>query len=303
MIDAVVPSDETLLRHHVLVRSDNPFQKHARLLQALWRESRGLPIGLHRDRPLGSRLAMPYAKETLANYVTEVVREVVRAEVMTPPANSDPLYQEPRIFEDLLSSQPLCFNLFAELQRDLAVASGVFSALLDESVDVTSIAFEYSPGRGDVRFTADGSAFDVFVRYTAAGVSRFVGIEVKYAENLDVRPARHRARYEEVADRMGVFKAEARATLRATPFEQFWRDHLLAGSLAMDRSSGFDRGTFAVVYPEGNTIVGNAVVQYGQCLRATEGFRAWTLERVLDAIAATGSAPWVAGVRARYVGE
>jgi len=62
------PADELLAEHHVLVPSDGAFQRQARLLQARWRERHGLPIGLHRGRPLGSRLAMPFVKETLANY-------------------------------------------------------------------------------------------------------------------------------------------------------------------------------------------------------------------------------------------
>lgn len=37
-------SDEILERHHVFVATDNVFQRRARLLQALWREERGLPI-------------------------------------------------------------------------------------------------------------------------------------------------------------------------------------------------------------------------------------------------------------------
>ena len=47
-------ADEELDRHHVLVRTDDAFQRRARLRQALWREERGLPIGQHGGRPLGS---------------------------------------------------------------------------------------------------------------------------------------------------------------------------------------------------------------------------------------------------------
>jgi hypothetical protein len=40
------------------------------------------------------------------------------------------LFAQPRIFDDLLSSQPLRFNLFGELTRDLALASRVMHRLL-----------------------------------------------------------------------------------------------------------------------------------------------------------------------------
>jgi hypothetical protein len=300
--DALVIDRELLIEHHVLVPSDNEFQAEARLRQAVWRERRGLPIGEHRGRPLGSRLAMPYAKDTLANYVTDTIRDVVRAEVLDPKKAEGKLYREPRIFDDLLSSQPLCFNLFGEMQRDLYVASRVFAVLMDDpSLKVTNIEFEHSPGRGDLRFTGDHSAFDVFVLYTTETAKKaFLGIEVKYVESLGGAPARHRPRYDEVADAMGVFLPEARARLRQPPLEQFWRDHLLAGSLLLDGASGFDTGAFTVVYPEGNTVVAEAVAGYGACLRDTSKFRTWTLERVLDAADGAGARAWAGEVRERY---
>ena len=247
---------------------------------------------------------MPFAKETLANYMTETVRDVVRAEVLDPVKSRGKLYREPRVFEDLLSSQPLCFNLFGELQRDLDLASRTFAMLLGQpGLRVTDVEFEHSPGRGDARFTGDSSAFDVFVTYaTGSKANGFVGIEVKYVENLDVPPARHRGRYEEVADAMGVFVPSARQRLRAAPLEQLWRDHLLAGSLVLDDSSGFEHGAFAVVYPSGNTIVGGAIEAYGSCLSKTTGVNPWTLESVLDTFTAVGAGPWVADLRQRYLG-
>ncbi len=297
-------SDDVLHAHHVLVHSDNPIQRQLRLLQALWRERSVLPVGLHRGLPLGSRLAMPFAQDTLANYMTETVRAVVRREVLDATNSAGKLYTQPRIFEDLLTSQPLCFNLFGELQQDLGLASRTFAALLGAPrLQVTGVEFEYSPGRGSEHFTGDASAFDVFVRYEADGGARgFVGIEVKYAENLQGPPARHRARYDAVADAMGVFVPEARARLRQTPLEQLWRDHLLAGSLLLDAGSGFQRGAFAVVYPGANGIVGDAVAAYRACLRDDAGFAAWSLEDVLGAMARSGGGAWVGEVRGRYLG-
>ncbi len=247
---------------------------------------------------------MPYAKETLANYMTETIRSVVRAEVLDPVKSAGKMYREPRIFEDLLSSQPLCFNLFGELQRDLDLASRSMGTLLkDPGVRVTSVAFEQSPGRSDARFTEDKSAFDVFVELVASDGSRqFVGIEVKYHEDLDLPPARHRSRYDEVANAMECFAVESLPRLRKKPLEQLWRDHLLAGSLLLDAASGFAHGTFAIVYPSENTPVVRAVEAYRACLTKRATFAAWTLEQVLDAIDASRAGPWAREVRGRYLG-
>ena len=111
-----------------------------------------------------------------------------------------------------------------------------------EPLRVTAIEFEHSPGRGNPRFTADGSAFDVFVDYQLGGARAFLGIEVKYVENLAVREAQHRPRYDEIARDMGIFESDRLPRLRVRPLEQFWRDHLLACSLLLDPGSGYDRG-------------------------------------------------------------
>lgn len=295
-------SNEVLAAHRVLVASDNAFQRAARLRQALWRERNELPMGEHRGKPLGSRLAMPFAKVSLANFMSETIRRVVRTEVIERPAGTEQVYQEPRIFNDLLSSQPLCFNLFGELQQDLDLSSRVIADLLDvKDARVQCVRFEYSPGRGDPAFTRDHSAFDVFMEYESGGLRRFLGIEVKYVENMAQAPARFRPRYAEVAHTMGCFRPDRIEALRAAPLEQLWRDHLLVGSLAAHPDQGFAAGTFVVLYPEGNDAVVRAVEAYAECLRDDATIRAWTLERFLDAVGRQGRGCWAAEVRGRYL--
>ncbi|QDG52136.1 hypothetical protein FIV42_15710 [Persicimonas caeni] len=45
--------------------------------------------------------------------------------------NVDARSFQPRIFNNLLSSQPLCFNLFGELQQNLELATEVFRTLAE----------------------------------------------------------------------------------------------------------------------------------------------------------------------------
>jgi hypothetical protein len=101
------------------------FQRRARVLQSIWREEQGLHCGTHRGVPLGSRLPMPDARETLADYLTDTIRNIVRNEVIDKKETHGKLYGATRIFNDLLSSLPLCFNLFGELGFDLKLASSV----------------------------------------------------------------------------------------------------------------------------------------------------------------------------------
>jgi len=296
------PSDDLMRAHDVLVASDNVFQRRARLLQALWREEHGLPIGLHRGKPLGSRLPMPRAQERLESYLTPTIRKVVRREVMDRERAAGKLFGRPRIFNDLLSSQPLCFNLFGELAEDLGLASRVFRRLLPDRVArVAAIELEWSPGRGDERFTGDNSAFDVFVRCVAPdGQAGFVGIEVKYHESLRDAAAKLRPRYDQVARAMGAFREDGLEELEARPLQQVWRDHLLAGSM-LQADARWARGLFVFLHPRDNDRCVEVVEQYGSCLVADDTFAVWTLEHVADALGAENAGAWVDAVRDRYL--
>lgn len=292
-------------QYHALVASDNEFQRRARVLQSIWREEQGYPIGCHEGKQgpvaLGSRLAMPWAEETLANYLTGNIRQVVRQEVLDPIRSEGKLYGRPRIFDDLLSSQPLCFNLFGELRYKLPLASIVFEDLTAGRVrQVTYIEFEYSPGRGDRRFTGDHSAFDVYLEFiTTDGKPGFPGIEVKYHENLRNKAATHRPRYDELADMMGCFRPGHPKQLRNTPLQQIWRDHLLTGS--MQHLSEFDDGFFALLYPKDNAACSQAALSYSNCLSSTRTFVAWILESVAQAIKRHSDADWIDRLIDRYL--
>ena len=294
--------EEALDRYSVRVSTDDGFQRRARLLQALWREDRGLPIGIRGSgMPLGSRLPLPFAKDTLSNFLTDNIKRAVRSETASVRQGSGQLVEEERLYANLLSSQPLCFNLFGELQADLSLATSVFRELWPERiVAVTAIRFEHSPGRGDLTYTGDHSAFDVFVEHTVpSGGVGFLGFEVKYHESLKVKAASFKPRYAEVATTMGCFKSEALSSLRAAPLEQIWRDHLLTG--AMLAANAWKSGLYIFMYPAANPRCVQAVSAYRQCLSETSTFDDLTLERFVDILKRHTSDRWVSELHGRYL--
>ncbi len=159
-------------RRHVFIPADHRFKAAARFLQALWREDRDLPIG-NRSR---SRQTAPGPPPRLAhldrrrphgaNFMTPAIAAVAtRALAYREPGAA---YDISRLRTNLLSSQPLVFNLFGPLTADPALATRFMAELFPGALaNVTDILFEHSPGRGDPRFTADRTAFDVVIRGTA----------------------------------------------------------------------------------------------------------------------------------------
>ncbi len=85
-----MPNLTKLAKHcHAYILADNEFQRRARILQSIWRVECGYSIGEHNGKPLGSRLPMPWAEHTLANYLTEPIKEVLRREVLDKTRSRD----------------------------------------------------------------------------------------------------------------------------------------------------------------------------------------------------------------------
>ena len=299
------PPKDILQRHDAWVENEEDYQRKLRLLQSLWREEQGLPA-----RKYGNQLAWPAAKETLDNYLTKTIRKVVKEEVEGTKQRSKG-YQSPRIYNNLLSSQPLCFNLFGELTEDLGLASQVLSDMSKGRVaQVTAIEFEWSPRRSDPRYTGDKTAFDVYVIYrNATGQCGFLGIEVKYHENLEKKEKNyylaHHTRYDTIAAEMGCFHEEHLDTLRqagqpkADGLQQLWRDHLLMG--VWRKAGGFDEACFVLLYPAVNTTCEQATADYRHCLSDTRTFEAWTLEAFVACLRQRTEAKWVRLFYDRYL--
>ena len=299
------PPKDVLQRYDAWVENEKDYQRKLRLLQSFWREEQGLSA-----RKYGNQLAWPAAKKNLDNYLTRNIREVVREELKEPKRRGKG-YTSPRIYNNLLSSQPLCFNLFGELTEDPDLASRVLSDMSKGRVDqVTAIEFEWSPGRGDPRYTDDRTAFDVYAKYqNAAGQRGFLGIEVKYHEDLEKKDPNyylaHRTRYDEIAAEMGCFHEEHLDTLRqasrrkADGLQQLWRDHLLMGTWC--KADGFDDACFVLLYPAVNTTCEKAVAAYRHCLRDARTFEAWTLETFVSSLRKYADKKWVQQFYDRYL--
>lgn len=261
---------------------------------------------------LGSRLPMPFAERELVNFLSPEIGALVRAEVDANKAVTDPrfhkLYGEPRIFDDLLSSQPMCFNLFGPLALDLEAATRVARRLWPDRVDtVTAVRFEHSPGRGDPTYLDNRSAAGALIEHTTpSGGVGIIAIETKYHEDSRgsskeaIEKVKAKARYGEVAEASGVFRSPTDEALRESPLWQIWLDHLLA--LAWQQADGLDAALFVLAYPALNLAVDRAAGSYAACLvDGDDSFQALTLEAINSVMADEVDRPEVAAFADRYL--
>ena len=298
--------DAILRRRHCLEETDSRFRAGARLMQALWREERGLPIGYHTDpngrrRKLGSRVSVAAARSG-ANFLTPEVAHLVRRECVYREIGA--FIDEHRLLGNLLSSQPMCFNLFAPLKLNLQLATGVLECLLPHfEGEVVQVLFEHSPGRGDPRYLADYSAFDALIQYrNPAGGRGFVAIETKFTESMQEPVPAPRPRYDELSRSSQLYVDPDGPQLRSNPLQQLWREHLLAQAM-LDQGL-YDEGTFVLIAPTLNHLAQNAAGAYRCQLEAADLWQARfdniTLEHVIGAIEAAGAPEYARALHGRY---
>jgi len=296
-------SDSELKTHHCLESVDRvagdaettAFKRRARLQQALWREQRGLPIGTQPmrpsrgqpARPIGSRIAVDYARDSGANFLDNETLKAVRNRIANPEPHQT-LYED-RLYADLLSSMPMCFNLFGPLNGDLEAANcAVHTWWPDTPGEVRAMRFEWSPGRrlrGE--YLENRSAFDMaFELEMDDGSLGALGVETKYHEDCKrekVPNDDRRRRYLEVAEATGVFHEDAVSSILGTDHQQVWLDHLLALSMTQRRPQLWTWSKFVLVHPAKNPSYARASARYEALLKDTSTFQVSTIESLLAA--------------------
>lgn len=305
-------SEEEKERYQVKVKSDTFYRSAARLLQSKWREQKGYPIGVSaRNNKYGNYIEKEYAEYHKINFLTENIRKQV--DIALENKEDKSLIDKSRLWENMLSSQPLCFNLFGELAHDLQLATLFFTVVLPDKIkEVTRILFEHSAWRENIKYTGDKSAFDVFVEYTSPiGRKGFLGIEVKYAESLNEESSAksenifraHETEYKRLTTN-SIFKNSSIDKLCKPPLSQIWRDHLLAISVVKNKD--YEEGYFIFLYPKSNSQCEKGVRKYKEQLISdnfeTTLFISAYLEDYIYILNEIIHSDWTKELKERYLG-
>lgn len=245
-----------------------------------------------------------------------------------------------RTTENMLASQPMCFNLFVPLNLDKPLASRLLSSLLGESITLAQdIQIEYTPPNsifGDQAGTS-GVDCDALLRYrNAKGEPALLVVETKYVEekfsrcgfrnpahpnpcptdvrlNDDFSACRYQSlkhyQYWEVAKESGQFRMDL-VENQPCPFGDLWQLWVnMALAYGIAKLEGVQDYRYAVVCPKQNTKLsgdGRVFQQFQSCLVHPDQFKVIYLEDIaqeLNAIAPDFSnPPWIGEFIQRYVG-
>ncbi len=217
--------------------SVNAFVKKCRLLQSVYREELSEPMGVGPWRTSKNKQINMIAdgEVTGKNFVNEYAFNYAKMRVANKMPNET--IDEYRLFNNLLSSQPMAFNLFCPLismlDRGLQGAVDAIVRAIFPDFDictVTEVGLEYLHTDAE-NYLGDKTAMDAIIRYTDRdGRPCFVAIETKYTDVLGLNSARNTAKQKTLIKELGYFKTDSEDSLLNGDKEisQIYRNFLLA---------------------------------------------------------------------------
>lgn len=273
------------------------FKRRARLHQSKWRERHMFEPGTSPARPtkrnpkprlIGSRIAIDKARESGANFISDAAQCAADHRVANPEPHQT--IDVDRLYGDLLSSMPMCFNLFGPLHGDLELADEAIKTWWPDAPGrVSKVRFEWSPGRSvSGEYLGNRSAFDVAFELDMGGSkSGLIGVETKYHEDCKPEAAPHEKRrlprYVEVTRKSGVLDLGELDKILGKRLQQIWLDHLLALSMLQHPSGQWKWVKFVLVHPRLNPSYAGAADDYRSLLADDATFDVKTLESLLEA--------------------
>lgn len=182
---------------------------------------------------------------------------------------------ERRLYNNLLSSQPLVFNFFGRLKQDLVLATQLVRALVPDVEEVTDVLFEFAPAGW-----IDNSAFDVALVVRARGQKGLLGLECKFTEPFSPTPY-WKAAYGDIARASGAFAA-AIETCASPRFNQLFRNQLIAEHLVLTGEYSF-RMTGLFCHHDDAAATGTGAA-FRELLQDGTSFYVITFARFLEAV-------------------
>ncbi len=278
-------------------KADNSWTAGCRQLQSWWRHKQNFEPGpVSEKRPRLVTSLLPIGHDTSANFFGPKVVAAIEARLAS--GLDAGIINTDRLYRNLLSSQPACFNLFGEFAEEPNALLPWVQTIDAEATSVRSIDFEWAPSKKE-HFNG-GSAFDSYVVYHAGGARRFLGIECKYAEDLAKSNITVRQPYIDFTDSHGDLWIEgASHRLNVPQLRQFWLNTLLGQSLK--EKENFDAGRVVVIASKYDTKAEQATALVRSELRAPDSSIVWAPYETVTAAMRPTHPDWADWFTERYL--
>ncbi len=243
-------------------KSDNSFTRKYRKLQSEYRANvLAAPYGtgpnINSKTEYGNMLVD--GDKTGLNFISDTAFKYAKQKALDRQVIKDMTIDEFRLFNNMLSSMPMCFNLFADLRvmllDDQAEVSRVIKAMFQEInwiSNVTYIDVEFIPiPISD--YTDDKSAFDaMIITEDEEGKRGIISIETKYTDVLGTNTSSKSSLKNDIIKNKRIFDQELVTYLIDNGYQQIHRNYLLTFVYA--KKNKFKHFANVVVSPEEDKI-------------------------------------------------
>jgi hypothetical protein len=204
------------------------------------------------------------------------------------------IIQEERLKRNLLSSQPLCFNLFGYLAAHRRALLPWVRSFAPDASSIDTVELEWAPESGAL----GGSAFDAFIEYRLRDDRvGFLGIECKYAEDLTKSQRSPAAQKYLTVTGPPTWRADSGRALDNHGLRQLWYNQVLTQAVAA--SPSYIRGTGVVLACQADSAARKAVdLVRGQLTEPTSLLFS-SIESLVDSV--LGHDPWKSQFHLRYL--
>jgi hypothetical protein len=217
---------------------ESGFKKRMRFHQAWWRtfvlveEAGNHPV--RKNETIGNTILS--GRTSRKNFLSQNIINAVEETIHDRKVAKSGIIEEDRLFNNLLSSQPLCFNFFGELKNDPVLALRVLQRFYPELTEVVSVKFEFA---AEEKYTNDNSAFDVAFEVMTGRKKGLLGIECKYTDSFSPKEydkEEYLHIYNESRD--ATFIAPYKSFI-ASKFNQLFRNQLIGEALVQNKKYDF----------------------------------------------------------------
>jgi hypothetical protein len=130
------------------------------------------------------------------NFLSDEIAEVVADAVIKQNESRKGKIDEDRLYNNLLSSQPLAFNFFGFFKSNHDIALQFLQTIRPDITKILDVVFEFAPAS-----TKDRSAFDFGFIVRSGEKKGFLGFECKYTDTFSYKNPKTNVYYGDLDDK------------------------------------------------------------------------------------------------------
>lgn len=273
------------------VKSDNAFTKKYREIQSKYRaEVLKVPCGFgpykNSTTKYGNMLINGH--KTGNNFISQKAFEFAKQKALDKQINKDLTIEEYRLFNNMLSSMPMCFNLFSDLRALLIIdqeeASQIVKSMFKEITwieEVIYIDVEFIPVPTS-NYIDDKTAFDAMIIVKDKnGDKGLISIETKYTDLLGSNTASKASLKDKIIEENAIFNSELVIELKTKGYKQIHRNYLLTYMYA--KNNRFKNFSNVVISPQDDILSLDEINELqSQLLQSKDTIMKIPLEKIVN---------------------